>query len=134
MRGLATSAGFATLLLLATACSGDETVRAYGAADRVWTLASLDGQPFAATATLTFPEPGQIAGQAPCNRYSGAMKAPYPWFDAGPLAATRMACPDLQAETAFFAALDAMTQAEVLDDTLVLSTDDGREMVFIAGA
>lgn len=119
-------------LLAASACVGDETLRAYGAADRTWVLDSIDGQPFPARATVTFPEAGRIAGAAPCNRYSGAMTAPYPWFETGPLAATRMACPDLDAETAFFAALGAMTQSEVLGDTLILSTEDGREMLFKA--
>ena len=122
-----------TVLLAATSCSGDETLRAYGAADKVWVLTALDGQPFASRATITFPEAGKIAGQAPCNHFSGAMTAPYPWFETGPLAATKMACPELDAEIAFFTALTEMTQAEVLGNTMILSTEDGREMLFKAG-
>ncbi|MDW3224588.1 MAG: META domain-containing protein [Paracoccaceae bacterium] len=113
-------------------CQKDETVKAYGAADKVWRLVELDDAPVTYSATLTFPETGQIAGKAPCNSYTGSMTVPYPWFEAGPLAATRMACPDLEAETTFFAALSAMSLSEVLGDTLLLSNDAGRTMVFKA--
>ena len=111
-------------------CGKDETVAGYGGADQVWTLSEIDGTAFAASATLTFPETGQIAGKAPCNSYTGKMDAPYPWFETGPLAATRMACPDLEAETTFFAALDEMSQSEVSGETMILSNEAGREMVF----
>lgn len=117
-------------LFLIAACRQDESVRAYGAADKEWQLIELDGKPFDAKATLTFPEVGRIAGQAPCNRYAGSMTVPYPWFKAGPIAATKRACPDLASETAFFSALDAATLSEVLNDTLILSNTDGLSMVF----
>ena len=113
-------------------CGKDETVAGYGAADKVWQLTALDGAPFVATATLRFPEPGQIAGEAPCNRYSGAMTTPYPWFDAGQVISTRRACPELAAEQAFLSALSAMSEAEVSGDTLILRNEAGREMVFTA--
>lgn len=113
-------------------CDRDETVAGYGAADKVWQLTELDGTPFAATATLSFPKPGQIAGEAPCNRYSGTMTTPYPWFDVGQVISTRRACPDLEAEDAFLGALSAMTEAEATGDTLILRNVAGREMVFRA--
>lgn len=121
------------LVLLISACRGDETLRAYGAADRVWTLTELDGKRFAARATIEFPEEGRISGQAPCNRYFADLTVPYPWFEAGPIGATKMACPDLDAEAQFFKALDAMSLSEVLNNTLILSTPEGREMVFKSG-
>lgn len=113
-------------------CFEDETVTGYGAANRTWVLESIDKTPFPARATLEFPEPGRIAGQAPCNRYSAEQSAPYPWFSAQKIAATRRACPELNSETRFLAALGDMTLSEVLEDTLILSTGDGREMVFKA--
>lgn len=113
-------------------CEQDETVAGYGTADQLWQLTELDGAAFAARATLRFPEPGQIAGEAPCNRYSGTMTTPYPWFDAGQVISTRRACPDLEAEDAFLGALSAMTEAEVTGDTLILRNGAGREMVFRA--
>lgn len=114
------------------ACQGDETVRAYGGADRVWVLTELDGRPFPGRATLTFPDIGQVAGDAPCNRYSASMTVPYPWFETGPIAVTRRTCPDLAAETAFLEALSATTLSEVAGDTLILSNTDGLSLVFTA--
>lgn len=120
------------LATLAASCDHDESLAAYGAADRTWVLQSLDGVPYPARATLQFPAPGEIAGKAPCNSFGGAQSAPYPWFDAGPLHSTRRACPDLTAEQAFLGALEAMTLAEISGQVLILSNDAGREMVFSA--
>lgn len=120
----------ATFLLVF--CGRDETAAAYGGADQTWILQEIDGQPFPASATLTFPETGQIAGEAPCNFYSGPMAAPYPWFEVGNLAVTRRACPDLAQETAFFEALSAMTEVEISGDVMILRSADGREMLFKA--
>ncbi len=114
------------------ACRSDETVRAYGGADQIWALKELNGKSFPANATLTFPKAGEIAGQGPCNRYFGAMTAPYPWFDAGPIGSTRIACQDSNAETAFLNALETATLSEVAGNTLILSNTDGLEMVFKA--
>lgn len=120
--------------LALAACKKDETLSGYGAADAVWELVELDGKTFTARATLTFPEEGKLAGQAPCNRYFAEQSAPYPWFKAGPIGATRMACADLDEEQRFLGALAAMTLSEVSGDTLILSNDTGREMVFRAAA
>ena len=126
--------GVVTLALIAlslTGCRADDVTRAFGP-DRVWTLKQLNGAPFAAGATLTFPTTDEIAGAGPCNRYFGAMNASYPQFSVGPIGSTRMACPDMAAETAFFAALDLATQANASNNTLTLSGPDGLEMVFTA--
>ena len=114
-------------------CYGDETVRGHGAADKEWRLVELTGAAYDGPATLTFPEMGKIGGRAPCNRYTATMDAPYPWFDAGPIAATRMACPNLEAETRFFEALEAATLSEVMGNTLILSDDNGVLLVFKSG-
>lgn len=122
----------ASLILpaLTAGCFADETLRGYGAADKTWML--TEAREFAATPTitLTFPETGRIAGQAPCNSYHAAMNVPYPWFDAGPIASTKRACPDSPLEAAFLDGLRNATVSEVLDDTLILSDDDGMLMVF----
>ena len=129
MRSFALLAIFPAL----AACRGDETVAAYGGSGQIWVLQELDGAVFPARATLTFPGAGQIAGAAPCNSYSGAMTVPYPWFETGPLAVTRRACPDLAAETVFLDALQAMAFSEVSGRLLILSNGTGREMVFSSG-
>jgi heat shock protein HslJ len=121
------------LLALLGACREDESVRAYGGADKEWHLVELNTQPFTAKATLTFPEEGRIAGNAPCNSYTGSMTVPYPWFEADAIAATKRACPDLVAESAYFEALGAATLSEILGNVMILSNTDGLSMVFEAG-
>jgi len=119
------------LALALSACMKDETISGYAPAGAVFALQSIDGDAFPASATLTFPEKGRIAGQAPCNSYSGAQSVPYPWFEVQAIAATRRACPDLQAEQTYFATLSKMTLAEVSGSTLILSNDAGLKMVFM---
>ena len=125
-----TAAG--ALVALIPACQSDETVAGYGAAGKTWHLTELAHKTFPARATLSFPEEGQVAGQGPCNTYSATMTVPYPWFEAGPIRSTKMACPDLNEETAYFEGLATMTQSEVLGDTLILRNDADQEMVFKA--
>lgn len=132
IRPAVTLAAFVTTGLLAASCMAGETGAGYADGDRVWTLTELNGAPFTARATLSFPEPDQIAGQAPCNRYFGPMTAPYPAFETGAVASTKMACPDLEAEDSFFATLAQMTHAAVMETTLILRNDQGAQMVFTA--
>lgn len=124
----------AALTTLLAACStSDETLAGFTDPETVWSLTEIDGTEFNARTILQFPEPGRIAGQAPCNRFSGALTVPYPWFGTSPLAATLMACPDLEAEGTVFEALAAMTEAEVSGPILILRNSDlDREMVFSA--
>lgn len=110
----------------------DETVSGYADQTAVYRLAEIDGVAFGARATISFPGEGRIEGESPCNRWSAAQGAPYPWFDPGPIAATRRACPDLDAEARFLRALAGMTLAEVQGPVLILSDDNGLEMVFRA--
>jgi len=88
-------------------------------------------KPFTARATITFPSKGKVTGQAPCNTYASTQTVPLPWFKLGPIMSTKMACADLATEQQFFAALSEMTLAETLADTMILTSEDGREMVFI---
>ena len=123
------------LLLIAMSLMGyckDETVSGHGGKVAVWVLHSIDSTPFEARATLTFPEEGVIAGEAPCNRYSAQQTVPYPWFSTERIISTKRACPDLEAENHYLRALSEMTLVETAGDTLLLSNDAGREMVFRA--
>ena len=125
------AAALAALVLLA-AC-GDETISTVADRDATFVLAAIDGAPFPARATIRFPAPDRIAGEGPCNSYSAEQSAPYPWFEPGPLAATRRACPDAaatRAEAAFFRALSLMRQAELTGDMLRLS-DTGRRTIMV---
>ncbi|AVO38408.1 META domain-containing protein [Pukyongiella litopenaei] len=123
MRGLAVAA--AALLALA-GCLRDETVAGYGAADRDWRLAEMDGTDFAGTATLRFPTRGRIAGLAPCGPWQGRMVTPYPWFE---LDAVQTASPGCGTDIVL-AALAEMSLSEVSGPVLILSNGAGRMMVF----
>ncbi|WP_458791842.1 META domain-containing protein [Yoonia sp. MH D7] len=118
------------LLVLLAACWGDESVSAYAPFDGDYAMVSLDGAPFGGVATINVSQVGKVTGRAPCNSYFADQLTDYPWFEVGPIGATRMACPDLPLESAFFAALGDMTLAEAHKATLILSNTAGREMVF----
>lgn len=97
----------------------------------VWRLTLIDGAEVAAEVTLDLTEEGRIAGQGPCNRYSGPNQSALPELRIGPMISTRMACPEMALEAAYFSALSAVTGAVLgKDDLLVLTADDGRSLVF----
>lgn len=121
----------AVILMLAV-FPPDETLRRYGAADREWHLVTLEGAPFKATATITFPKRTQITGQGPCNRYHATNSTPYPWIEVGPIASTRMACPELKAESAYFTALRAARVVVIEGDTMTMSAEEQPLLVFKA--
>ncbi|TRD23455.1 META domain-containing protein [Palleronia caenipelagi] len=124
----------AALIALAGCQTKDETVAGYADATETYLLESIDGVPFDGRATLTFPEEGKIAGQAPCNSYRADLKAPYPWFETSAIAMTRKACIDMNAEAAFTEALNAMTQSEISGPVVILTNEEGRKMVFRANS
>jgi heat shock protein HslJ len=94
-----------------------------------WHLIGLEGQPVTWSAVLKF-DGDQVGGKAPCNSWGGKNMATLPEFSLGPVRATRMACPDLPAETAFFEALRAMQRAELDQGHLYLTGPEGRVMEF----
>lgn len=120
------------LLLSVLGYCKDETVSGYAPAGVTWHLQAINGTPFPARATLTFPQEGRIAGDAPCNSYFAAQTVPYPWFKTGPIGATKRACPELDAEIRYLQGLAEMTLSEVAGDTLILSNEDGAQMLFRA--
>ncbi len=118
--------------LLLAACFQDETISGFTDAGTTWNLTDISGNPFTAGATITFPEQGRIAGNAPCNQYFGSQTVPYPWFRAEAIGSTKRACPELKQETEFLATLGRMTLVEVSGSVLILSNDDGETMEFQA--
>lgn len=114
------------------ACGPDETISGFVEPDAVYHLITLDGAPFAATATLRFPDTGQVNGRGPCNSFATSQTEFYPWFKIGPIRATRRACPALSEEARYFEALGAMAFAEVSGNVLLLTGEGGREMTFEA--
>lgn len=110
----------------------DETISGFVDTASAYHLRSIDGASFDASATIVFQGQGDASGSGPCNTWSAEQRVPYPWFELGPIAATKRACDALDAEAQFFQALSEMSLAEVSGTVLILSNDDGREMLFEA--
>ena len=117
--------------MIALGCT-DETISGYADPDAVYRLVEIDGQAFTPRATIAFKTEGRAEGSAPCNTWSAEQSVPYPWFELGAIAATKRACPELDAEQQYFDALAQMTLAEVQGPILILTNDDAREMIFQA--
>lgn len=94
-----------------------------------WHLVGLEGQDVDWRATLRF-EDGKVGGKAPCNSWFGKTDAVLPEVSIQAIGATRMACPDLKAESVYFEALQAMQRAEVDQGHLFLIGMEGRIMEF----
>lgn len=112
------------------ACVGDETVTGYATQSQSYTLVEINGKTTSTEATLTFGADGSITGRAPCNRYFTQSTVPYPWFDVGPIGATKMACAALDKESEYFRLLETMTLVEVSGPILLLTNDSGQSLTF----
>ncbi|MEM7438119.1 MAG: META domain-containing protein [Pseudomonadota bacterium] len=119
---------FANLSL--ASCGPDETISGQVAPEEVFVLERLAGTPVTTRITITFPEKGQVAGQAPCNRYFAAQKAPLPWFELGPIGATKRACPELKLEARYLRLLATMSLIERAGDVLILNNDADQMLEF----
>lgn len=95
-----------------------------------WHLVGFEGQRAPAPLSITFTTEGKLSGKAPCNSYFGSYQATLPEISFSPLGATRMACDKLDVETAYFQALQVMTNAEVTDEHLFLIGPEGRVLEF----
>jgi len=113
-------------------CVAENTVSEFVMSDAVYVLERLGGDPFAARATITFPGPGKVLGEAPCNRWSGAQTLDYPLVKIGPILSTKRTCGEQAEETAFFTALERMKRVEATGAIVILSDGAGAEMVFRA--
>lgn len=94
-----------------------------------WHLVGLEGQAVTWEATLRL-DGAKVTGKAPCNRFFGTNAASLPDLSLGAIGSTKMACPDLAAEAAFFDALQAMQRAELDEGHLYLIGPEGRIMEF----
>lgn len=94
-----------------------------------WQLIQLGGRkitPEAGRFTLTLLADGQrVAGTGACNRLTGTYTAGEKRaLRIGPLASTRMACPDQEDERAFVEALESATHYD-MDGPMLLLLHDG---------
>lgn len=82
-----------------------------------------------------FDEDGRVSGRAGCNRYHGSYETDGTRLGIGPLASTRMACPDelMKQEAAFLAALGRATTFRIDGSRLELRDDGGAlQVAFVA--
>ena len=102
-----------------------------------WQLIQLGGetiQPQEGSFTVTLSaDNGQITGVGACNRLSGPYKSDEKRsLKIGPLASTRMACPDLKREQAFIQALESATHYDMDGPMLLILSNGELKAVFQA--
>lgn len=102
-----------------------------------WQLIQLGGetiQPQEGSFTVTLSaDNGQITGVGACNRLSGPYKSDEKRsLKIGPLASTRMACPDLKHEQAFIQALESATHYDMDGPMLLILSNGELRAVFQA--
>jgi heat shock protein HslJ len=89
-----------------------------------WLLEDLSGTGVLdnTQATLAFPEAGKAAGNGSCNRFFGPADISGNAMKLGPLAASRMACPEavMNQETKYLEALQAAERFEWKDPYLLI--------------
>ena len=107
----------------------NETLTRYGGAG-VWRLVESNGQEVSIDLRVGFPHGNIIWMEGPCNSFSGLVGAPYPWFSVTDLKQTGRRCALLDAERAYMAQIDSMTQSEVSGNVLLLSNELGQQMSF----
>jgi heat shock protein HslJ len=92
------------------------TTASFSLAGSEWLLEDLGGLEVTDTiqATLTFPEAGKVAGNGSCNRFFGPSEVSGDSIKLGPLASTRMMCPEpvMNQETKYINALQAAERFE----------------------
>jgi heat shock protein HslJ len=127
------------LLVLLTGCAGNpesgtgETAKTEPGADlwgTSWRLVEVQGAAAleGVEATLEFPEPGRVAGNGSCNRFSGSIQVTGNSVMIRQLAATRMACIEPAAnrqELDYLGALEASGRYSIQGDVLELYSARG---------
>lgn len=75
--------------------------------------------------TLTFAEPGKVAGTGGCNRFFGAVTVDGPSVEFGKMGSTMMACPPplMEQEKRYLDALGEAKRFEVRDGMLLIFGD-----------
>ncbi|MBW2281588.1 MAG: META domain-containing protein [Deltaproteobacteria bacterium] len=124
LRALAVAVGVAASIGMTTACDRAPTLE-----DRDWTLVALGREPVPEPTERGAPylhlvsENAQMQGFGGCNRIFGSYSLEGSRLEFGPVAGTRMACPDAPAEPGFMAAL-AATRTYQLTGSVLLFKDD----------
>ncbi|MFZ0099346.1 MAG: META domain-containing protein [Gemmobacter sp.] len=112
------------------ACQGDGPGISAETIGRDWSLVRMNGADAPANVTMDLSEAGRAAGQAPCNRWFAGIEGNLPAFKLSAVGATRMACPEMEAESTFFAALEAVREARMEGDRLILAGEGDVQLEF----
>jgi putative lipoprotein len=111
--------------------SADEAPTAVGPPVGEWTLVAIDGVELAegADVTMTIDADGRLSGSSGCNRYTTGATFEGASMSVGPIAGTRMACPEPQMdlETSYLGALESAATFAIEDDVLRFFAPDGAE-------
>lgn len=100
-----------------------------------WTISLISDQApgLAQPMTLEFGSDGRLHGRAACNSYNARYTLDETQEPAiltiGPIAATRMACPDMAVENSYLTALQVMGSLRYDDAGLLLTAPDGAALV-----
>lgn len=78
---------------------------------------------------VAFKTGGEVIGHGGCNRFFGTYNQEGDALTFGPLASTKMACPNLQQEQAFLSALQSARQIEATHMQLILKGENGQPLL-----
>lgn len=120
---------FPTIAALTVAACVNPALSGTEIAGTDWHLVGIEGQEVAWEASLRF-DGDKVSGKAPCNRWFGTNAAALPDLAIEAIGATRMACPELAAESVYFETLQAMQRAELDQGHLFLIGPEGRVVEF----
>ncbi len=101
-----------------------------------WVLQTLNGEDVKLTDQnseifIQFNEvEKRVNGRAGCNRFFGNYEMEGHKLQFSPMGATRMACPDLQIETAFFQMLNEVDALNIKDNKLTFESKEKVVAVF----
>ena len=91
-----------------------------------WVLSELNGTPVQTSntdkdASVKFSLADmRVSGTGGCNRFNGSFTAKGKDLSFGPLATTKMMCPDIKFEDAFYNALGKVKEYEITGNELLL--------------
>ncbi len=96
-----------------------------------WAVQSINGAAVTGRALVAFAPEDRISGATGCNRFSGVYEAQGGRIDVRALGRTEMACapPVMNQEDAFLDVLDKAAQYERQQNRLVITAEDGRNIV-----
>lgn len=102
-----------------------------------WSVQAIDGRPVSGRApSVTFAREDRISGAAGCNSYFGIYEAENGAIDVRALGHTERACdaPIMRMEQTFLSVLDKAQRYQHEDDRLVITADDGHNLVLTPSA